>query len=114
MQSTGELKFKHTQFLDVDNRHVLLFDDIFDTGLTLTKIKSKILNETKALSVGCCVLLKKDIHRNTDLEPEYVGLNIANEFVVGYGLDYNEHYRNLPYIGVLKPEAIKKYTVWIT
>lgn len=108
-KSTGELKFRQHELMNVDDRHVLLIDDIFDTGLTLTKIKSKILNETKALSVECCALLRKNVNRNTDLVPKYVGIDIENEFVVGYGLDYNEQYRNLPYIGVLKKEAINKY-----
>jgi hypoxanthine phosphoribosyltransferase len=108
-KSTGELKFRQHELLNVDGRDILLVDDIFDTGLTLTKIKSKLINETKARSVACCTLLRKNITRNTDLIPEYVGVDIENEFVVGYGLDYNEQYRNLPYIGVLKEEAIRKY-----
>lgn len=108
-KSTGEIKFRQHELMNIDNRHVLLVDDIFDTGLTLTKIKSKIISETKAASVACCAFLRKNVKRNTDLIPEYIGIDIEDEFVVGYGLDYNEHYRNLPYIGVLKKEAIKNY-----
>jgi hypoxanthine phosphoribosyltransferase len=105
-KSSGQINFRQSSVADVTNRHVLLVDDIFDTGLTLTKIKSKIIKETKALSVECCVLLRKNVKRNTELIPEYVGFDIPNEFVIGYGLDYNEKYRNLPFIGTIKPELI--------
>ncbi len=105
-KSTGQITFKQNSIADVTDRHVLLVDDIFDTGLTLTKIKSKILKETRAKSVACCVLLRKEVQRKTDLIPEYVGFDVPNHFVIGYGLDYNEKYRNLPFIGILKTEMI--------
>ena len=101
-RSTGTINFRQHQIADVTNRHVLLLDDILDSGLTLYTIKNKILNETKALTVKSCVLLSKKIKRAKNIEADYVGFEIENEFVVGYGLDYNEHYRNLPYVGVLK------------
>lgn len=101
-KSSGNVNFRQHEICDVTDRHVLLLDDILDSGLTLHTIKNKILNETKALSVRSCVLLSKRVERVRDIEAEYIGFNIDNEFVVGYGLDFNEHYRNLPYVGVLK------------
>lgn len=101
-KSSGAINFRQHEVCDVTNRHVLLLDDILDSGLTLHVIKNKIINETKALSVKSCVLLSKNVKRVREIEADYVGFNIENQFVVGYGLDYNEHYRNLPYVGVLK------------
>jgi hypoxanthine phosphoribosyltransferase len=101
-KSSGVINFRQHEIVDVTNRHVLLLDDILDSGLTLHTIKEKILNENKAASVKSCVLLSKKIKRTKDIEAEYVGFEIENEFVVGYGLDFNEHYRNLPYVAVLK------------
>ena len=101
-KSSEKITFRQHDIVDVDNRHVLLLDDILDSGLTLHTIKNKILNETKAASVKSCVLLSKNVTRVRDIEADYVGFDIENEFVVGYGLDYNEHYRNLPYVGVFK------------
>lgn len=101
-KSTGTINFRQHEIADLTNRHVLLLDDILDSGLTMHTIKNKILNTTNALSVSSCVLLSKQVTRVEHIEADYVGFTIDNEFVVGYGLDYNEHYRNLPYIGVLK------------
>ncbi len=101
-KSSGNINFRQHEICDVTDRHVLLLDDILDSGLTLHTIKNKILNETKALTVRSCVLLSKRVERVRDIEAEYTGFSINNEFVVGYGLDFNEHYRNLPYVGVLK------------
>jgi hypoxanthine phosphoribosyltransferase len=101
-KSSEKITFRQHDIVDVDNRHVLLLDDILDSGLTLHTIKNKIINETKASSVKSCVLLSKNVTRVRDIEADYVGFDIENEFVVGYGLDYNEHYRNLPYVGVFK------------
>lgn len=101
-KSSGNVNFRQHEICDVTDRHVLLLDDILDSGLTLYTIKNKILNETKALSVNSCVLLSKRVERVKNIEAEYTGFSIDNEFVVGYGLDFNEHYRNLPYVGVLK------------
>jgi len=107
-KSSGSIKFRQHDIVDVDGRHVLLLDDILDSGLTLHTIKNKIIQETKALSVKSCVLLSKKVKRVKDIEADYVGFEIDNKFVVGYGLDYNEHFRNLPYIAVLKPEVYVK------
>ena len=101
-KSSEKITFRQHDIVDVDNRHVLLLDDILDSGLTLHTIKNKIITETKAASVKSCVLLSKKVPRVRDIEADYVGFEIENEFVVGYGLDYNEHYRNLPYVGVFK------------
>lgn len=101
-KSSGAINFRQHEICDVTNRHVLLLDDILDSGLTLHTIKNKIKNETEVLSVKSCVLLSKRVQRVREIEAEYIGFSIDNEFVVGYGLDYNEHYRNLPYVGVLK------------
>lgn len=103
-KSTGKINFRQQTIADVTNRHVLLLDDILDSGLTLKTIKDKLERETTALSIKTCVLLSKKIQRTADVEADYVGFNIHDEFVIGYGLDFNEHYRNLPYIGVYKEE----------
>jgi hypoxanthine phosphoribosyltransferase len=89
--------------LDINDQHVLLVDDILDTGNTLSAVKELLLAKG-ATSVKTCVLLDKKARRVVPFEAEYVGFEIPNEFVVGYGLDFNERYRNLPCIGVLKPK----------
>jgi hypoxanthine phosphoribosyltransferase len=89
----------------VAGRHVLILDDILDTGVTLATIREK-LEAGGPLSVRICVLLEKRCTRMRPVEPDYVGFEIADEFVVGYGLDYMERYRNLPCIGVLRKELI--------
>jgi hypoxanthine phosphoribosyltransferase len=101
-KSSGSINFRQRDITDVSNRHVLLLDDILDSGLTLHTIKQKLLQEQNAKSVKCCVLLNKQVSRNADIEADYTGFFIGQEFVVGYGLDYNEKYRNLPYVGILK------------
>ena len=85
----------------LNNKHVLVVDDILDTGLTLSSICKKIREETEVLSVKSCVLLDKKIKRTTIKSANFTCFKVPNEFVVGYGLDYNDKYRNLPYIGVL-------------
>ena len=107
--TTGVVKFNQERLPDVHGRHVLLLDDILDSGNTLHAIRDKLAQETNPLSVKVCVLLRKDVPRARELEADYVGFDISNEFVVGYGLDYMERFRNLPYIGVVSDETIKKY-----
>jgi hypoxanthine phosphoribosyltransferase len=107
--TTGLVKFNQLHLPDVHGRHVLLLDDILDSGHTLHAIRDKLMAETNPLSIKICVLLRKDVPRQRELEADYVGFDIANEFVVGYGLDYMERFRNLPYIGVISDEAIAKY-----
>lgn len=106
-KSTGSLQFRQTSLPDVAGRHVLLLDDILDSGLTLSTVRKKLLAQPGVLGVKTCVLLAKAIPREEDLHADFTGFEIGNEFVVGYGLDYNEHYRNLPFIGVLSPSAIQ-------
>lgn len=107
--TTGRVKFNQVRLPDVHNRHVLLLDDILDSGHTLHAIREKLQSETSPLSIKICVLLSKDVPRQREMEADYVGFNIADEFVVGYGLDYMERFRNLPYIGVVSETAIQKY-----
>lgn len=89
--------------LELQGRHILLIDDILDTGATLCKIV-KILKRMEPASLRTCVLLEKEGRGTKHLVPEYCGFTIPDEFVVGYGLDFAELYRNLPFIGVLKAE----------
>ena len=107
--TTGAVKFNQLRLPDVHGRHVLILDDILDSGHTLHAIRDKLMAETSPLSIKICVLLRKDVPRQRELEADYVGFDIANEFVVGYGLDYMERFRNLPYIGVISDEAIARY-----
>ena len=91
---------------DLAGRHVVILEDIFDTGNSLDFTYKHLLSKNPA-SIKICTLLDKPERRNpaVTLIPDYVGFTIPNEFVVGYGMDYNEYYRNLPYIGILKPEV---------
>lgn len=104
--STGNIAVKKDLSVDIKGRHVVILEDIYDTGRSLDFTYQYLLSKEPA-SLKICTLLDKPERRvdGITLKPEYVGFTIANEFVVGYGLDFNEHYRNLPYIGVLKPEA---------
>jgi hypoxanthine phosphoribosyltransferase len=94
---------------DVKGRHVLILEDIFDTGNSLDFTYKHLLSKEPA-SLKICTLLDKPERRNprVTLKADYTGFSIPNEFVVGYGLDYNEQYRNLPYVGILKPETYQK------
>lgn len=103
-RSSGEVRFDQRTLPDLDGRHVLLLDDILDSGLTLHAIKAKLAAETRPLSVRSCVLLAKRKERAVEARADYVGFEIGDEFVVGYGLDYQERYRNLPFVGVLRRE----------
>ena len=91
---------------DIEGRHVVILEDIFDTGNSLEFVYNYLLDK-KPASLKICTLLDKPERRRpgVTVKPEYVGFTIPNEFVVGYGLDFNEQYRNLPFVGVLKPEA---------
>jgi len=104
-RSTGELILTKALKLDVRDRDVLVVDDILDTGLTLVNIRA-MLQKLQPRSVKFCTFLEKDIPHREDFHADYVGFHIPNKFVVGYGLDYRERYRNLPYVGTLRPEAI--------
>ena len=101
--SSGKLKIKKDLDHDVKGRDVLIIEDIIDSGFTLANLKALLL-ERGAASVKIATLLNKSSRREYDIAPDYNCFYIENEFVVGYGLDYNELYRNLPYIGILKRE----------
>ena len=97
----GTLRWLTKPELSVSKRHVLLVDDILDTGNTLLKV-SKMLLPLEPKSLKTCVLLDKKSRRSVDMDADFIGFDIPDEFVVGYGLDFAESYRQLPYIGVLK------------
>lgn len=104
-ESSGEVKIIKDLDTQLEGRHVLVVEDIIDTGRTL-KYLVDLFHYRKAASVKICTLLDKPARRVIkDIIPDYVGLEVPDEFVVGYGLDYQQQYRNLPYIGVLKPEV---------
>lgn len=100
-ESSGAVKILKDLDTSVENRDVILVEDIVDTGRTLQKLK-ELFEFRRAKSVKIVTLLDKPERRVVDLTADYIGLEIPNEFVVGYGLDYAQYYRNLPYIGVLK------------
>jgi len=107
--TSGRMEVKKDISADIKGRHVVILEDIFDTGNSLDFTYQHLLAKEPA-SLKICTLLDKPERRNpkVTLKPDYVGFTIPNAFVVGYGLDYNEHYRNLPYIGILKPEVYSK------
>ena len=107
--STGKMLVRRDLSADIKGRHVLILEDIFDTGNSLDFVVNHLLSKEPA-SLKICTLLDKPERRNpaVTLEADYVGFTIPNAFVVGYGLDYDEHYRNLPYVGILKPEVYTK------
>ncbi len=102
--SSGNIKLVKDIGADIKGRHVVILEDILDTGNTLAYVTQHLLDRGPA-SLKICTLLDKPSRRQANITADYVGFTIANKFVVGYGLDYNEIYRNLPYIGVLKPEV---------
>ena len=101
---SGELVFTKELRLDVRGRDVLLVDDILDTGKTMTRVLSK-LRVLKPRRIKTCVLLNKAARRTEKVEADYIGFEIPDYFVVGYGLDFAERYRNLPFVGVLHPHV---------
>ena len=103
---SGALIFTKELRLNVRGRHILLVDDILDTGRTLTQVTAK-LRALQPRSLKSCVLLDKPSRRVEKIQADYVGFTIPDQFVVGYGLDYAEKYRNLPFVGVLKPEIYR-------
>jgi hypoxanthine phosphoribosyltransferase len=101
--SQGTPQIMHSMTLDISKRHVLLIDDILDTGKTITLVDG-LIRKLKPASLKVCVLLDKQGRREVPYEADFVGFKIPDKFVVGYGLDFAERYRNLTCIGVLKPE----------
>ena len=108
-QSTGSICVKQDVRTDLTGRHVVILEDILDTGRSL-KFVVEHLRTKGAASVRVCTLLDKPEGRvpGYEIKADYVGFEIPNEFVIGYGLDYNEKYRNLPYVGILKPSVYEK------
>lgn len=100
-KSTGEVKIRQDLSTDIEGRDVLIVEDIVDSGNTLYNLK-KLLHSRAPASVNVVTLLDKPERREVPIEPEYTCFVIEDEFVIGYGLDYDEVYRNLPYVGVLK------------
>ena len=107
MSSTGSITIKKDIETDVRGRDVIVVDDIIDTGVTLLNIIN-LFKEKKVRAIKTVCLLDKPEGRKVDLNADYVGMIVPKEFVVGYGLDYNGLYRNLPYVGVLKREVYEK------
>ena len=101
--SSGKINIKKDIDADLSGWHVLIVEDILDTGNTLFHLKA-LLETRNALSVRICTLLDKPSRRQKPIIPDYSGIEVGDQFLVGYGLDYAERYRNLPYIGLLKPE----------
>ncbi len=102
-ESSGVVRILMDLNANIENRNVLIVEDIIDTGRTLMYITDNLRTRNPA-SLKICTLLNKPSRREVDVRLDYVGFDIPNEFVVGYGLDFNELYRNLPFVGVLKPE----------
>lgn len=106
-ESTGVVKIIKDVEYAIEDQHVLIVEDIIDSGLTLKYLK-KLLETRNPKSVKICTLLDKPSRRKESVEVNYIGYEVPDEFIVGYGIDYAEHYRNLPYIGVLKREVYEK------
>lgn len=105
--TSGEVVLKKDVSLDLEGRDVIILEDIIDTGLTLRWTVDHLLKKHPA-SLKICALLDKPERREVEICADYIGFTIPNEFVVGFGLDYDDRYRNLPFVGVLKPEVYNK------
>ena len=103
MSSSGAVQITRDIQQDITGRHLVVIEDILDSGNTLSYLKQYFLAKGAA-AVSICTLLDKPSRRTKTIQADYVGFVVPDEFVVGYGLDYCQKYRNLPYIGVLKPE----------
>ena len=106
-RSSGVVRILQDLDQNIEGKDILIVEDIVDSGLTLYYLVEN-LKSRKPNSIKLCCLLDKPVQRVKPIKPDYVGFEVPDEFVVGYGLDYDEMYRNLPYIGVLKPEAYTK------
>ncbi len=100
-KSSGVVKIIKDLDVDIEGKDILIVEDILDSGRTLSYIKEILLARNPA-SIRICTLFDKPDRREADIYADYIGSKVPNEFIVGYGLDYNEYYRNLPYIGALK------------
>ena len=106
-ESTGVVKIIKDIEQSISGKHLVIVEDIIDSGLTL-KYLTEMLETRKPASIKLCTLLDKPARRKENVDVDYVGFEMPDEFLVGYGIDYAEYYRNLPYIGVLKPEVYEK------
>jgi hypoxanthine phosphoribosyltransferase len=104
--TAGTLVINDSLLPDIKGRHLLLLDDILDTGQTMVRLVEHLLHRGAA-SVKTCVLLRKVGRQTISCEPDYIGFEIPNRFVIGYGLDFNDDYRHLPFIGVLPDDTTK-------
>ena len=102
-RSTGAVKINKDLSEDIEGKHIIIVEDILDSGVTLNYLKKYLIGRNPA-SISIATLMDKPARRKADIYADYSCFEIPDAFVVGYGLDYNERYRNLPYIGVLKPE----------
>ena len=102
--TTGAVRITKDLSQDIEGRDVVIVEDILDSGVTLSYLRKYLMNR-KPASIKIATLLDKPARRRADISPDYCGFVVPDEFVVGYGMDYDERYRNLPYIGVLKPEV---------
>ena len=102
-ETSGKVNIKKDLSVDIKGRHVLLVEDIIDSGITMSQLKVELVKREPA-SLKLCALLSKPSRRKVDVDIDYCGYEVPDEFLVGYGLDYAENYRNLPVIGVLKRE----------
>ena len=106
-ESTGVVRILKDLEQHVEGKHLLIVEDIIDSGLTLKYLKENLLTRNPE-SVKICTLLDKPARRKENVEVNYVGFEVPDEFIVGYGIDFAEKYRNLPYIGILKREVYSK------
>lgn len=107
-QSLGTVNITYMPTTKLTNRHLIIVEDIIDTGTTLSAVINELKKFNPASIEMACLLDKPSMRKVQTLHPKYIGFSIPNEFVVGFGLDYDEKYRNLPYIGILKPEIYSK------
>ncbi len=107
VKTSGVVKIVKDLDIDLSGKDLLIVEDILDSGMTLSYLKS-LLRDRNPNSIRIATLLDKPARRKVDLQADYVGYEVPDEFVVGYGLDYDEKYRNLPYVGILKPHVYTK------
>lgn len=106
-ETSGVVRILKDLDQDIEGKHVLIVEDIVDTGITLSYLL-EYLKARKASSIEIVALLNKEARRKSDISVKYVGFEVPDEFIIGYGIDYAEHYRNLPFIGSLKEEIYQK------
>ncbi len=106
-ESSGEINIKKDLDTNIENKEVIIVEDILDTGNTLYKVRDYLYKRNPS-SIKICTLFDKPERREANIKADYIGLTVPNEFIVGYGLDYAENFRNLPYIGVLHEHIYEK------